>query len=157
MRFHVHQAPGSRDGRMIRHAFVQRDPHERSNRQTVTGAPGDSALRIDPFEIAPPSAGENRSPVTNPVGPLRRHRNPHKSSRRAHRTSSHPESDSAVGKTDGLIPLAAPQSASTTAPAGPASFVVPSPCLEDDQITTEVTQAIDFHHTLLAPGPTGSR
>ena len=52
MRLHIHQPPGSRDGRMIRHALIQRDPYERSNRQAIAGAPCDSALRIDPLEIA---------------------------------------------------------------------------------------------------------
>ena len=61
MRFHIHQPPGPRDRRMIWHAFIQRDPHERSNGQTIAGPPRDSALRIDPFEIA-----HHQQPKINP-------------------------------------------------------------------------------------------
>jgi NADPH-dependent 2,4-dienoyl-CoA reductase/sulfur reductase-like enzyme len=45
----------------------------------------------------------------------------------AHRTSSHPKSDSAAGKTDDSHPPAVPPLASITLLAAPASFVVPSP------------------------------
>jgi hypothetical protein len=61
MRFHIHQPPGSRNGRVVRHAFIQRDAHERSDRQAVAGAPGDASFRIDPFEIA-----HHQQPEINP-------------------------------------------------------------------------------------------
>src|SRR5271166_5866577 len=99
---------------------------------------------------SPPSAAENRSPATSPAGPLRRHRNPRKSFRRTHRTSYHPGSGSAADKTDGWPLPAALRLASTTSLAEPASFVVPLPLSEDDQITTEVTPEMSFHHALLA-------
>jgi len=36
---------------VIRHAFIQPDPHKRSNLQTVAGAPCDAVLGIDPLKI----------------------------------------------------------------------------------------------------------
>src|ERR1700722_7790673 len=52
MRLDIHQPSGPRDGRVIRHVFIQCDAYERSDRQAVAGAPRDPALRIDPFEVA---------------------------------------------------------------------------------------------------------
>jgi hypothetical protein len=52
MCLHIHQAPGPRNGRVVRHGLIQRHPHKRSDRQAVAGAPADPALRVDPFEVA---------------------------------------------------------------------------------------------------------
>ena len=93
---------------------------------------------------SPPSATGNKSLAQAPGGPLRRRRNPRRSFPRTHRTSSHPGSDSAFDKTDGLPPSAAPRSASTTLLAEPACFVVPSPCSKDDQNSPEVTLRSGF-------------
>jgi hypothetical protein len=112
---------------MIRHALIQRDPHERPNRQTIAGAPCDSALRIDPFEIAHHQQSE--------IDPQRQARPSHFASVEILtdrfdvliellliQDLIHPR-----GKTDGSPLSAAPPSVSTTPLAAPASFVVPSP------------------------------
>ncbi len=133
MRFHIHQPPGPRDRRMIWHAFIQRDPHERSNGQTINAMARHAVPRSNrsPSKPAPPSAAENKSPVGATSVGLKTpaSRNPHRLSRHTHPRLLLVQNliQSVVKRMTGPYRQRRSRSSITPPLAALSSFVVPSP------------------------------